>query len=239
MSAPVEPAGPAARTGGRGSRLLARYGAPWWHLAALVGCLALTLYTVFLLRADPALLRIAAWFVGSAIAWDLLGGPLLALVDRLIQPLRRVGLLNPLRVALLVSGLLLLVWAPVIFQRSQGTFRTKAGLGQDVFLGRWLSLTAVLFAGSLLWWGVGRLRLRTTSTSRSPSRSSRTPITTPDAPAPDTATTGASRPEASRPEASRPEASSPEALRPEAPSQEALRPDAPTPEAPDPVATDR
>lgn len=138
-----------------------RYGAPPWHLVALLLCFALTAYTVLRLEDDPALLQIALWFLGVAVAWDLLLGPLLALADRAAVRLpapRGVPLVNHVRAPALVSGALLLVWAPVILQRSEGVFRTKAGLGQDVFLGRWLTVTAVLFVASAAVWLVRVLR---------------------------------------------------------------------------------
>lgn len=140
------------------SRFVRLYGAHPWHLVALLLCFALSAYTVLRLEDDPALLRIAVWFVGVAVVWDLVLGPLLALADRLLRPLARVGALNHVRVPGLLSLVLLLVWAPVILQRSEGQFRNKAGLGQDVFLGRWLTITAVLFAVSAVVYAAGRLR---------------------------------------------------------------------------------
>lgn len=145
------------------SRIVRLYGARPWHLLALVLCFALSAYAILRLVDDPALLRIAVWFVGAALVWDLVLGPALALGDRLIQPLARVGALNHVRVPVLASLLLLLVWAPVIFQRSEGIFRIKAGLSQDPYLGRWVAITAVLFAVSAAVWGIGRLRRRTPS----------------------------------------------------------------------------
>ena len=140
-----------------------RYGSSPQHLLAMLLCFALGAYAVFLAFAEaglPVVVKIAIWFVGAALAWDLLLGPLMALVDRAVSPLRRVGALNHVRVPLLGSVLLLLVWAPVVLQRSEGVFRSKAGLGQDPFLGRWLAVTAVLFAVSGAVYAVGRLRAR-------------------------------------------------------------------------------
>lgn len=142
------------------SRFVRLYGAHPWHLVVLLLCFALTAYTALRLVDDPALLRIAVWFVAVAVVWDLVLGPLLALGDRLLQPLARVGALNHVRVPLLASALLLLVWAPVVLQRSEDQFRKKAGLSQDVFLGRWLTITAVLCAGSALLYAVSVLRRR-------------------------------------------------------------------------------
>jgi len=128
------------------------YGASPWHLLAVLAGLLLSAYVVSRLADNPSLLRIAVWFVGAAIVWDLVAGPLIALVDRLLLPLRsrprRVSLLNHVRVPALLSGLLLVVWAPVIFQRSEQTFRLKAGLSQDPYFDRWLIITAVLAMSS-------------------------------------------------------------------------------------------
>ncbi|MCW2713465.1 MAG: hypothetical protein JWN88_512 [Frankiales bacterium] len=179
MSGPAGGSGTAARRsrGGRGP--LARlYGASPWHLVALLGCFGLTAYAVSRLREDPALLRIALWFVGAAVVWDLVVGPLLALVDRGLRPLRgspgRLPVINHVRVPALTSALLLLVWAPVILQRSEPVFRTKAGLDLDDYLGRWLVITAVLFVASALVYAVRRARRgpRTGEPGRPPAASS-------------------------------------------------------------------
>lgn len=140
---------------GRAGRL---YGASPWHLFALLGCFAIAAYAVFRLREDAALLKIAIWFVGAAIVWDLVIGPLVALADRALRPLRsrprRVSTVNHVRVPALTSALLLLVWAPVIFQRSEQVFRTKAGLGLDPYLGRWLAITVLLFVASAVVYAI-------------------------------------------------------------------------------------
>ena len=148
----------ARRRPGAGFRRL--YGAGPLHLVVMLLAIALSLYAVTRIRDDPALLKIAVWFVGAALVWDLLLGPALAVVDRLLLPLHRVGALNHVRVPLLASALLLLVWAPAILQRSEGVFRTKAGLSQDVFLGRWLVITAVLCTVSAALYGLRVLRGR-------------------------------------------------------------------------------
>lgn len=137
------------------------YGAGPGHLLALLGCFTVSGYAVTRLLDDlPILLRIAVWFVGAALAWDLLLGPLLALVDRLLRAVLGGGgvpLLNYVRVPALMSGALLLVFAPLVLRRSTETFERKSGLDGDVYLGRWLAVTAVLFVVSgLLWLGARR-----------------------------------------------------------------------------------
>ena len=146
-----------------GSAFRRRYGASPRHLVALLACFALTAYAASRLLDDlPVLLRIAIWFVGAALVWDLLLGPLLALADRLLRPLHRlpVPALNYVRVPALLSVLLLLVWAPLILQRSEGVFGVKAGLTQDPYLGRWLAVAVALFALSGLAYAVALVRAR-------------------------------------------------------------------------------
>lgn len=139
------------------------YGAAWWNLVALLGCFALTAYAVSRLLDDlPVLLRIAIWFVGAALVWDLVLGPALALADRLLRPLSRtrVPALNYVRVPALLSLLLLVVWLPLIAQRSEVVYRLKSGLTQNAYLDRWLLVTAVLVAASAVAYGVAVLRAR-------------------------------------------------------------------------------
>ena len=150
----------------------ALYGARPWHLLALLVCFVVSAYAVSRVFGDrTALVRIAIWFIGAAVVWDLVLGPLYALADRGLAPLRKVavrgvGLRNYVRVPALISSLLLLVWAPIIFQRSEQIFRLKAGLGQDVFLERWAGVTAALFVLSALAFAVAVLRRPTGAATR-------------------------------------------------------------------------
>ncbi len=142
-----------------------RYGASGWHLAALLGCFALTGYTVTRLLGDTSsLLRIVVWFVGAAVVWDLVLGPALALADRgargALQRVRGVPALNYVRFPAGLSLLLLVVFAPQVLQRSEQRYSAKAGLTQDPYLERWAAVTAALFAASALAYGLAVLRAR-------------------------------------------------------------------------------
>lgn len=137
------------------------YGAGPGQLVALLGCFALSAYAVTRLLGElPVLVRIGIWFVGAALVWDLLLGPVLALADRVLRRVLPGAALNALRVPALVSGVLLLVWAPLILSRSAETYERKSGLSADPYLERWLAVTAVLFATSALVLLLGRLRGR-------------------------------------------------------------------------------
>ena len=142
-----------------------RYGASWAHLAALLGCFALTGYAVSRLLGDlPSLLSITLWFVGAAVVWDLVLGPALALADRGARGLLRRGsgasLLNHVRAPALLSLLLLAVSAPLVLRRSEQRYLAKAGLEQDPYLERWAAVTAALFALSALSFALTALRAR-------------------------------------------------------------------------------
>ena len=50
----------------------------------------------------------------------------------------------------LLSGLMLLVWFPLIARKAPATFENASARSADPYLGRWLLLTAALFAGSAL-----------------------------------------------------------------------------------------
>ena len=139
------------------------YGAHPLHLLALVCSFALAGYAaVRLFAAQP--LGVAIWFVGAAIGHDLILLPLYSLADRSVRsvPRHRAGDLpavpwiNYLRVPAALSGLLLLVWFPLIF-RLAGRYPGATGLSQDVYLGRWLVITGALFGVAALAFA---LRLR-------------------------------------------------------------------------------
>ncbi len=107
---------------------------------------------------------VGAWFVGSAVAHDLVLFPLYAAADAaLVTLLRRhpalatvagVPWLNHLRIPAVVCGLLLLVWSPLILRLSAPTYLDASGLSPQPFLPRWLAVTAVLFALSAVALGV-------------------------------------------------------------------------------------
>ena len=122
------------------------YGASPLHLVAVLACLALAGVAAAAARPErPGACGSALWFLGAVLVHDLVLFPLYALADRALPPAAAV---NHLRVPALLSGLLLLLFWPVITQHSEGSYSFASGLDQDVYLGRWLVITAVLFLGS-------------------------------------------------------------------------------------------
>ncbi|MFG1809607.1 hypothetical protein [Streptomyces sp. NPDC049040] len=140
------------------------YGASPVHLPAMAGCFALAAYAAIRLLAGRPV-AVAAWFVGAALVHDLLFVPLYSGADLTARrALRRTGgrarsYTNHLRVPVYLSCLLLLVWYPLILDRSQ-PYRGDTALSADVFLGRWLLITAALFAASATHLGLRTLLKR-------------------------------------------------------------------------------
>ena len=93
------------------------------------------------------------WFIGAALLHDLVLFPLYVLADRAFTSLlcrapraeRAVPVVNYVRVPVLASGLLLLLFFPGILGQGADTYVAATGQTQDPFLKRWLLLTAATF----------------------------------------------------------------------------------------------
>ena len=152
------------------ARFRSLYGAGPLHLTAALVSFVIAAYA--LSRAlsntgNPD--RILLWLGGSIVAHDLVLFPLYALLGALAAGLLlrrgtgsrlRIAALNHLRFPVLMSGLLLLVWYPLVAGPAERGFLRTTGLSKDVYLGRWLLLTAALFLGSALLFALRFRRLR-------------------------------------------------------------------------------
>ena len=154
------------------ARLQGLYGAPPAHLLLLLGALALGLYAVLelglgeLWDPDSWWQSVAVWFVGAAIAHDLVVFPVYALADRLITAHRKKSgasrspaLVNHVRVPLLVAALTFFVFLPGIVQQGSDAHLRATGLDQDPYFERWLILAGAGVAVSAAVYVV-RLLLR-------------------------------------------------------------------------------
>lgn len=148
------------------ARFIRWYGANPLHLLVLICAFAVAGYAaVRLFAVQP--IGVAVWLVGAAIAHDLILFPLYAVADRSARSvlhrraadLRTIPWINYLRVPTVLSGLLLLVWFPLIFRMVPG-FEAATALSQDVYLGRWLAITAVLYGGAALAFALSVRRTR-------------------------------------------------------------------------------
>lgn len=160
------------RTGS--GRLRSHYGASGMHLLLMLGSFALAAYVISVLGPanlwDPKVWwqSILVWFLGAVIAHDLILFPIYALGDRVLSgSLRtvrdrrgevrpRVSALNHIRVPILATGLLFLLFFPGIISQGAGSYLAATGQTQDPFLERWLLLSAAIFAVSAVVYVVRR-----------------------------------------------------------------------------------
>ncbi len=147
------------------SRLVRWYGAGPLHLLALLAGFALAGYAALqLVPSRP--LGVAVWFLGAVIGHDLLLVPLYALADRSALTVIRhrapelptVGWINYVRVPAALSGLLLLVWFPLIF-RLTTAYQASTTLSPAPYLWHWLAVTGALFLLSAAAFAVRLRRL--------------------------------------------------------------------------------
>ena len=133
------------------------YGAGPLHLLALLSCFAFSGYVATRVVGAPGAARIGLWFGGAVIGHDLVLYPLYTVADHVLHPrttrprrAARVLTTNHLRIPALISGLLLLIWFPLIFGLSADAYHANIGLTTQPYLGRWLLVTGILFGGSAL-----------------------------------------------------------------------------------------
>ena len=152
-------------------RQLRWYGASPLHLLALLACFGLAGYAAArLIPSRP--LSVIAWFLGAVIGHDLLLMPLYSLADRSVMAAVRhrnpqlpvAPWINYVRVPAALSGLLLLVWFPLIL-RLRSPYHASTTLSADPYLWHWLAVTGTLFLLSAVAFA---LRLRGQSRTAAP-----------------------------------------------------------------------
>ena len=101
--------------------------------------------------------KLVLWYLGLVIAHDLIFVPLYTGLDRVVRaalaglsPRRRVGIpmINHVRAPLMISGLLLIIYGPLISRRSDPAYFALTGHNLEHYLRNWLLITGVLFVGS-------------------------------------------------------------------------------------------
>ena len=129
------------------SRFAERYGASPLHLAGFLVTLAVAGWAALQLAGLENAFTILLWFAGAIALHDFVLYPAYTALDRLLQR-APIGI-NHVRVPAILSGLLFLTWFPLILERAPGLYRSVTGVEPPDYLGRWLLVTAALFAGSL------------------------------------------------------------------------------------------
>lgn len=131
------------------------YGAGPLHLAGLLVCFAVAAYAVTRVFGVSGWKGILLWFVVCLVGHDLIGWPIYTAADRILirtqqrHPGRRESLvpwINHVRVPVVISGILLAMFFPLIFRLSQSRYKDYTGFNENVYLANWLVVTALLFA---------------------------------------------------------------------------------------------
>ena len=142
------------------ARFRENYGQRPLHLIAAVASLAIAGYAILEILDRTAPLSFAIWFVGALIAHDLIAFPLYSMLGLIAGRVARSGgkhggaALNYVRVPTVLSAFAFVVWFPLILGLSSEGFERATGNSTSPYLGRWLLLTAALFAISGLAFAV-------------------------------------------------------------------------------------
>ncbi|MEO6859681.1 MAG: hypothetical protein ABI323_14045 [Solirubrobacteraceae bacterium] len=157
---------------GRRFRIL--YGAGPLHLLALLASFALAGAAVVGWFERPRdVVSVLIWLAAAIGLHDLILMPLYSLLDRIAFSRLSAGLdrrreahsgpvnATPfLRIPAVLSGLLLIVFFPVISGLGARTELAASGIAERAYLVRWLALVGVLFAGSGAAYAISVARVR-------------------------------------------------------------------------------
>jgi hypothetical protein len=153
----MKPAGASAPRSANPMRAVLRhYGAGPLHLLSLLASFAFVGYVVARVANAPHHWQILLWFAGALVFNDFVLFPLYSLADRSWrhngrrhpETLPKVPWVNHFRVPAVISGSLLLISFPLVFRLNPGEYRSATSLSPNLYLGRWLLITAALFAVS-------------------------------------------------------------------------------------------
>ena len=144
------------------------YGAQPLHLIAVVVSLLLCGYALLRITEIPGGGRVLIWIVAAALLHDLVALPLYSGLSRLTQGAAESAIgsrasmlmaLNHVRIPAALSLLLFVVYLPLILRVDPDRYTDTTGLSLDVYLGRWLLISAALFLISGIAYAI-RLRQR-------------------------------------------------------------------------------
>jgi hypothetical protein len=131
------------------------YGASPLHLAIHAAAFVAAGYALLRILGREPVDNFVLWFVGAALLHDLVVLPLYSALDlgariglRSSAGRRAVPVINHLRVPAIISGLLLLVYFPLILVEADRNYFRASGHHVHGYARNWLLVTVALFAGS-------------------------------------------------------------------------------------------
>jgi hypothetical protein len=141
-----------------------RYGASPWHLIAHLIGFAIAAYAIVQLLDQKRWVNWLAWFLLAALLHDLVLLPAYSVIDRLAHAVLRrvhirvgrrtprdrahVPLINHVRAPALISGVLLLIYFPLILGPAGPGYFGATGHHPSGYLRNWLLITLALFVAS-------------------------------------------------------------------------------------------
>jgi hypothetical protein len=139
------------------ARFRRRYGASPLHLAGHAVVFAIAAFAIDRISSAGGLAQVVVLYIGFAIAHDLIFLPAYAGLDRVARmglarlsarwPVK-VPAINHIRAPALISGLLLIMYLPLISGRADHAYFEDSGHHLQGYLRNWLLISAVLFLGS-------------------------------------------------------------------------------------------
>lgn len=137
-----------------------RYGASPLHLAGSLCAIAVAAWALSKMF-DPAFapfpVILALWLVGGALIHDLVLLPAYSAADAAARRVLPADVLNHVRFPAAISGVILLVYFPLILERQPQNFERALGEPPPDYLARWLWFTAALFVVSAAVYVVRRV----------------------------------------------------------------------------------
>jgi hypothetical protein len=130
------------------------YGANPLHLIGHLVVFAIAGFAIVQILGGGAWVNWIAWFLGAALLHDLVLLPLYSALDRGLGKISggggwsrrlRVPVINHLRTPAAISGILLIVYFPLILGLSSRNYRNDTGHQLSGYTRNWLLITAALF----------------------------------------------------------------------------------------------
>lgn len=194
-------------------RMRALYGAGPLNLLVLAASFAIAAAAVVgWLQRPRDVLTVLEWFAAAIVLHDLVALPLYSLLDRIAfgrvgagrsraygDARAPVSAVAYLRIPAMLSGLLLLVFSPVLFGLGSGSELSASGIAESGYLARWLLATGLMFAASGLAYAVAMARARAAAPAPPPPPPPSPPAPSPPSPLPPSAPSPPSPPPGSPP----------------------------------------
>jgi hypothetical protein len=155
-------------------RFRALYGAGPLNLLVLTASFAIAAAAVVGWFQRPHdVMTILEWFAAAIVLHDLVALPLYSLLDRIAFGAIEVGvrrgrrsvptLVDPtpfVRIPTILSGLLLIVFLPVVFGLGSASELSASGIRESGYAARWLLATGVIFAAAGVAYALATARAR-------------------------------------------------------------------------------